>query len=82
MKFTFGIITKSENNFGVDDPASTDKKNIVSAIESINNYNTQYEILHTSYQSSKYYLILTKFDGKFYKIFYQYMGGNHIQYSM
>ena len=46
MKFTFGIITKSENNFGVDDPASTDKKNIVSAIESINNLNIpEYEII-------------------------------------
>ena len=44
MKFTFGIITKSENNFGVDDPASTDKKNIVSAIESINNLNIPAEI--------------------------------------
>jgi len=52
------------------------------AIESINNYNTQYEILRNSYQSSNYYLILTKFENKFYKIFYQYNDGNQIQYSI
>ena len=37
MKFTFGIITKSENNFGNNDPSSADKSNIIKAIESINN---------------------------------------------
>ena len=46
MKFTFGIITKSENNFGSNDPSSADKTNIMKAIESINNLNIpEYEII-------------------------------------
>ena len=46
MKFTFGIITKSDNNFGSNDPSSSDKTNIIKAIESINKLNIpEFEII-------------------------------------
>ena len=46
MKFTFGIVTKSENNFGENDPSSADKTNITKLIESINNLEIpEYEII-------------------------------------
>ena len=46
MKFTFGIITKNKNNFGNDDPSSSEKNNIMKCIESINNLEIpEYEII-------------------------------------
>ena len=46
MKFTFGIITKNKNNFGSEDPSSSDKTNIMESIESINNLGIpEYEII-------------------------------------
>jgi hypothetical protein len=46
VKFTFGIVTKSENNFGINDPSSADKTNITKLIESINDLKIpEYEII-------------------------------------
>jgi hypothetical protein len=46
MKFTFGIITKSQNNFGRNDPSSSDKGNILKVIQSIKDLNIpEYEII-------------------------------------
>ena len=46
MKFTFGIITKSNNDFGDSDPSSSDKGNIIKTIKSINNLRIpEYEII-------------------------------------
>ena len=46
MKFTFGIITKSQNSFGRNDPSSPDKGNILKVIQSIEDLNIpEYEII-------------------------------------
>lgn len=57
------------------------ERRLIRAIKRINIYNFPYAILHSAYNSGKYYLVLTKYNGKLYKVFYNYTEDNSILYS-
>lgn len=56
-------------------------RRLISAIKKINIYKLSYAILHSAYNSGKYYLVLTKHNDKLYKVFYNYTKDNKILYS-
>lgn len=56
-------------------------RRLISAILKINIYKLSYDILHSAYNSGKYYLVLTKYNNKIYKVFYYYTEDNTILYS-
>lgn len=82
-KLLYGNICETELSLKYNEdlvfPNESNKK-LISAIKKINIYKLPYAILHSAYNSGKYYLVLTKYNNKIYKVFYNYTEDNKILY--